>query len=405
MITRRRFQQLAAAGAIWVALPRARARAAIPVDPASLRYADSPARGVVLAGVPKGEGDQATAAAVRRAAAEATDFSWLSRGDAVLIKVACNSGNEYPATTDPVAIHAMVSLLKEKGAGRVLVGDMSGVQWIRFSKDSLSGSSRALMDQNGISQAATEAGAEVVAFEEAGWDGFFEDTAEDGQNWRHPLMMPNVLQEVDHVILMPRCSRHLLAGSTLGLKAAVGWWRHDTRFEYHHDAGSFSQKTAESNTARSLLAKQRLVLSSATKVLTTFGPDQGYIAEPDTGLVLASPSVVGHDMVSLAWLLENQKIATPTDAWEGPLADPNQSQWMVSVANSLVNVWLGGGIGSIFTAEQLERYDMSTVWDDRVLGRAFEIAGGVPRLELEAMDVPEPVIARMSEATTLGTPT
>lgn len=326
----------------------------------------------------------------------------MSRGDTVLIKVVCNSGNEYPATTDPVAVNAMVRLLKEKGAGRVIVGDMSGVQFIRFSKDRTSGSSRELMTGNGIAEAAEEAGAEVVAFEEAGWDGFFEDTPVDGQSWSRPIMMPNVLLEADHVILMPRCSRHLLAGSTLGLKAAVGWWRHDSRLEYHHDAGTFSQKTAESNTAASLLAKQRLVLSSATKVLTTFGPDQGFVAEPETGLVMASPSVVAHDMASLAWLLDNQQTATPLDERDSVVDDPNRSELVVNLANRMVNVWLDGGVSSLFTAETLERYDMDMIWDDRVLARAFEISGGVPHLEYAALDVPDDVQQRLTAATSLS---
>jgi hypothetical protein len=31
-----------------------------------------------------------------------------------------------------------------------------------------------------------------------------------------------MLKEVDHVVLRARCSRHVLAGSTLALKSAVG---------------------------------------------------------------------------------------------------------------------------------------------------------------------------------------
>ncbi len=402
MITRRGFHQLTAAGLVSLALPRRGARAATsPRTAADLQYSDAPARGVALAGVPKGAGAEGTGQAVRRAAEEATDFSWLSRGDSVLIKVVCNSGNDYPATTDPVALNAMVALLKEKGAGRVMVGDMSGVQFVRFSKDRLSGSSRTLMTGNGLARGAAEAGAEVVAFEEAGWDGFFEDTPAEGENWRRPLMMPNVLLESDHVILMPRCSRHLLAGSTLGLKAAVGWWRHDSRLEYHHDAATFSQKTAESNTAPSLLAKQRLVLTSATKVLTTFGPDQGFIAEPDTGLVMASTSVVAHDMASLAWLLESQQTATPVDQRTSVMDDPNQSELVVNLVNRFINLWLDGGLSSPFTAQTLERYDMDRIWDDRVLARAFEISGGVPHLEYAAVDVPEAVQQRLVASTAL----
>lgn len=404
MLTRRRFHQLAAGVAAALALPRGSARAQTPRARPEPAPADLPASLVALAGVPRGAGPAATREAVRRAALAATDFAWLHRGDVVLVKTVCNSGNVYPATTDPVALHAMVELLRERGAGRVLVADMSGVQFVRFSKDRLSGSTRELMGANGLARAAAEAGAEVVAFEEAGWDGFHEEMPRAAVSWRRPLMMPSVLREVDHVVLMPRCSRHILAGSTLGLKAAVGWWRHDSRLEYHHDAATFSQKTAEANSVPSLLDKQRLVLTSATKVLTTFGPDQGYVAEPENGLVLASPSVVAHDMVSLAWLLDSQQTATPASARDGLFDDPNRSQTAVDLANRLINVWLDGGVASIFSAETLERYDLDTVWDDRVLARAFELAGGVPRLDLEPADarVPGALRDRLAAATTLA---
>src|SRR4029450_6183189 len=165
---------------------------------------------------------------------------WLSRGDSVFIKVAANSGNPYPATTDPIAVRAMVELLRARGAGRVIVGDMSGVQVVRFWKDGLRGSSRTLMTENGVAPAADEAGAELHAFEEAGWDGFFDERPTVTGSWTGPVMLPAILREVDHVVLMPRCSRHVLAGSTLALKSAVGWWRHDARLEEHPRAAAFA---------------------------------------------------------------------------------------------------------------------------------------------------------------------
>src|SRR6185436_1599499 len=123
--------------------------------------------------------------------------------------------------------------------------------------------------------------------------------------------------------------------------AAVGWWRHDARLEYHRDAATFSEKTADANTVPTILAKQRLVLTCATKVLTTFGPDDGWMHEPETGLVMASPSVVAHDTVSLAWLLEGRR-ATPPGKREGLLDDPNGSTTFVNMANRVVTAWLGG---------------------------------------------------------------
>jgi uncharacterized protein (DUF362 family) len=380
--TRRDFHRLAAAGVMAAACSGRAATDGPPVMP--LSYAVGASRPVVVAGVRRGTEEGVTAEAVRRAALAATDFRWLSRGDTVLVKPVCNSGNPYPATTDPIALQAMIALLREKGAGRVIVGDMSGVQFVRFGPDRLTGSSRALMTRNGIAPACEAAGAEVHAFEEAGWDGFFDEVPRRGENWRRPLLLPRVLQEVDHVVLMPRCSRHLLAGSTLGLKAAVGWWRHDSRLEYHHDAATFAEKTAESNTTPTLVEKQRLVLTSATRVLTTFGPDQGFVHGPDTGLIIASTDVVAHDMVSLAWLLESRQ-QTPRSAKDGLFDDPFRSATLSDLANRVVTGWLGG-FGRAFSAERLGRRDIATVWDDRVLRRAFQVFDGVPRIDLVNAD-------------------
>jgi uncharacterized protein (DUF362 family) len=395
-LTRRQLGALAAGGLASLALPR-RARPAPPSPP--LAYAAGAAVPVALAGVPRGARPEDVARAVRATALAVDDLAWLRRGDTVLVKVACNSGNAYPATTDPVAIRAMVELLRERGAGRVIVADMSGVQAVRFSKDRTRGSTRALMTENGIARAAREAGAAVHAFEEAGWDGFYEERPTVSGTWAGPVMLPAVLREVDHIVLMPRCSRHVLAGSTLGLKAAVGWWRHDTRLEYHRDASTFSEKTADANFVPTMLASQRLVLTCATQLLTAFGPDTGYVHTPETGLVFASRSIVAHDMVSMAWLLEGRR-EMPAGKRHGLLDDPNGSGTFVNFANRVVVGWLGG-TGAVLRTEWLPRYDLETVWDDRVLRRAFTVAGGVPRVELGG-DVAAPLRDRLAAHVTLA---
>ena len=177
-------------------------------------------------------------------------------------------------------------------------------------------------------------------------------------------MLPAILREVDHVVLMPRCSRHVLAGSTLALKSAVGWWRHDARLKYHHNAATFSEKTADANTVPTILAKQRLVLTSATRVLTTSAPTTASSTSRHRPR-LHKPLAVAHDMLSLAWLLEG-RAATAEGRRTGPLDDPNESTMFVNFANRIVTAWLGG-IGEAMRMERLTRYDMATIWDDRVL--------------------------------------
>lgn len=333
---------------------------------------------VCLAGVgPKSSG-AALRSAVREAAEAATDFAWLSRGDTVLIKIAQNSGLPYPMTTHPDAVAAVTALLKQKGARRVLVADMSGIEYVKLSPEGVVGSTRRMMQVSGTAKAAKEAGAELHAFEEAGWKGFYEDMPAAGSHWKRGLMLPNILKEVDHIVLMPRCGRHALAGSTLGLKAAVGYWRFDTRLELHRYGATFQEKVAEGNTVTTLLAKQRLVVTAADKLLVSFGPDQGHVYAPRNGLVIASESVAAHDMAALAWLLENRREARLS--WMEAFVDT--TTLVPRIATSVVVTKLGG-LGQAFAAEMVVKNDLRTIWDDRVLARAFQLFGGAPLVEFK----------------------
>jgi uncharacterized protein (DUF362 family) len=349
---------------------------------------------VFLAGVNRGASEEDLKSAVRDAALAASDFSWLSKGDSVFIKPAHNSGKPYPSTTSPIAIAAIVELLREKGARRVIVGDMSGIGYVKLSPDGLSGSTRRLMEASGMAAVVRAAGAELHFFEEAGWDAFYEDPLAAGAHWKRGLMMPRLLKEVDHLILMPRCSRHVLAGSTLGLKAAVGYWRTDTRLEYHRDAATFHEKTAEANTAETLLRKQRLVISAADQLLITFGPDDGTIHQPEVGLVIASESVVAHDMVSLAWLLENRD-RIPPGKRDGFL---DNSPLVARIANVWVVNKLGGWRPTL-ASDTLIKNDLQSIGDDRVLNHACRISGGMPQVIIDAANrtAPEDLQKRLGE--------
>jgi hypothetical protein len=82
--------------------------------------------------------------------------------------------------------------------------------------------------------------------------------------------------------------------------------------------------------------------------------------------------------------------------------DPNQSPLFVSMANRVVNNFLGGW-GKAFSADALEPWTLGTIWDDKVLHRAFEVFGGVPALELvDANDaVPDPILTGLARETRL----
>jgi len=295
---------------------------------------------------------------------------------------------------------ALIGLLKDKGAKRIIVSDMSGIEHVKLLPDNLRGSTRELMKSCGIAKTVVEAGGELYFPEEEGWHSFFEDGPVSGSNWKNGILMPKIIKEVDHVVLLPRCSRHALAGATLGMKAAVGYWRTDSRLEYHHDADTFHEKTAEANTVTSLQEKQRLTLTVANKVQATFGPDKGYVVVPDIGLIFASESLVAHDMISLSWLLES-RLKVPQE-YQKVYQDPYISQFIVNLANRWV-VNLLGGIVQAAGAEKLLRNDLDAIWDDRVLRRAFELFGGVPRLRfIDAnSSVPDELRRRLTAMTTI----
>jgi uncharacterized protein (DUF362 family) len=358
---------------------------------------------VYLGGVTRGGTDQDIGQAVRASAEATTDFTWLSKGDSVFIKPALNSGRPYPSTTSPAAIAAMVGLLKEKGAGRVVVGDMAGIEHLKLTPNGVSGSTQSLMERCGMARAAQEAGAELHFFEKPGWKAFYEDFPGAGSHWNNGLMMPAILKEMDHIVLMPRCGRHALAGSTLGLKAAVGYWRTDTRLEYHKAASTFHEKTAEANAVETLLNKQRLVVSAAYKILTTYGPDKGYVIQPQIGLVMASQSVVAHDMVSLAWLLLARR---DTPQYEKTtLKDPNSSQLIVGLANRYI-VGMLGGVSHALGADTLVRFDLDGITDDKALNHAYVVFGGRPTVDIVAANemVPDDLKKRLSDMTNSKVP-
>jgi len=371
LLNRRKFSAISALGLASALFPfkPVRAQLRIPAIGAEEK--------VFLTALKKSATDIQIADAVREVALATTNFSWLSKGDTVLIKPACNSNHPYPATTHPASITAMAKLLKEKGAGRVIVMDMGGVASIKLSPDKLRGSTRQLMKENGILAGAEAGGAELYFPEEDGWNAFFEDGPASGSHWKNGIMLPKKLKEVDHIVLMPRTSRHTILGTTLGLKAVVGYMRYDSRLEYHRDASTIYEKTAEANTVPSLKNKLRLVITTATKVLTTLGPDQGYITEPETALVFASTSIVAHDMLSLAWFLHNRSL-TPENE-KSFYKDPYLS---LSPTLNRGVVLLLGGVREAAKTESMKTYDFQTIWEEPCLNRAFHIFGGVPKVSL-----------------------
>jgi len=188
-------------------------------------------------------------------------------------------------------------------------------------------------------------------------------------------------------------SKHVLAGATLGLKGAVGWLREDSRLELHRDAATFAEKCADINAAREIRERLRLVLSVGTQVQTSFGPDSGYVATPDVGLVIASENLVDHDIASCSYLLEVSDRATP---WYARATDPYPGLSSLMNRTFVSYIW---GAGEFVEVESYDAPRLKTPWSCRVLTRGCEIFGGRPdHLALRNVDdsVPEALLDAMA---------
>jgi uncharacterized protein (DUF362 family) len=393
--TRRQVLQAGAAmAATAVAAPISAISADGADEPMKALPSRPPAR-VAVAGVPHAAPFGTLGRAIREAALAATDFSWLVPGQRVLLKVVCNSPNPYPAVTHPVAVTVMADLLRDRGA-TVYVGDQSGVQFVYHTREQQRGSTRACMRNNGLERAALAGEATVVCFEEAGYDEYFSAEPPAGTHFKHEIFLPTRVREVDHIIYLPRVSKHVIAGSTLGLKAAVGWLRDDSRLELHRDAASFLEKCADINGCREIRERLRLVLSVGTKVQTSFGPDTGHVATPDVGLVIASENLIDHDLAACAYLLEVSERSTP---WQARLLDPYP---LLSGLINRIAVSYTWGVGKFLDVQLYTPPRLQSPWSCRVLRRGCEIFGRPERLAIENANpsVPRPLLDAITRRAT-----
>jgi uncharacterized protein (DUF362 family) len=318
--------------------------------------------------------------AVKRALAH-IDLSWLKKGDSVLVKLASNSGNPHPAVTSPAAVRALCTVLKQRGAGRVIVADQSGAEWVRLAPGEMRFSSTgALTAQNGIAAAITAAGAEAHYFDDDGYAaGYFEAMPPSGSHWTQPLMIPQIVQSVDHIVYLPRMAAHVLCGCTIGHKLAMGFLRDDSRYHVHHEAANIYEKYAEISYVPEIRSRFRLALTLTEAMLLDNGPDTGTIAPADPLIVIASQNLAHHDAVATGLLIhfDATVASTVTDVYDPAKAsDRNQLFVELGVATSTRIQW-GPDNPTAYEPYTAHLFDQG-IEADRALGRAFAIRGGLP---------------------------
>jgi len=336
--------------------------------------------GAVLLGLYPGGG-----AAALRAAVSKLDFSWLKKGDSVLIKVASNSGNPHPASTSAAGVKGMVAELKARGAGRVIVADQAGVEWVRRSAKGRYSSTRERFKTNGL--LSVEGEAEMCFFDDRDFNaGYMKASLPAENRWPRGLYITRAIGEVDHIVYMPRIAAHTLTGLTLGQKMAIGWLRDDSRHDLHHDARDFYEKYTEVNYVHEIRTRFRMVVTVAEKVLLHGGPDEGTVHGMSPVLVVASTDLANHDAVASSVLVTLNAGVERGDFSMLVRYNSSLAPWKNAVfcrmpgASSFkftqgeAGPWVSGSSSSRYTAHSFEQ----GITHDRSIQRGWALSGGRP---------------------------
>ncbi len=217
---------------------------------------------------------------VRNAVAIIGGFEKIDiKGKSVLVKPNVVTGDRNPTTTSPEVIRAVVELLYEEGAQKVIVGDMSGL---------LTFSTAWNMKKSGIKKAAEEAGAEIVYFEDYDWI----EVELPYTKYLKKISVSEWIMKADRIINLPVIKTHKYATYSICLKNFIGA-THWKQRPYFVDESHWEEVISDINQAYT----PHLNIIDGTVSMITGGPRKGTIAK--TNIILASGDRIAGDVTGL----------------------------------------------------------------------------------------------------------
>lgn len=207
----------------------------------------------------------------------------VEKGDTVLLKPNYNTADPFPGSSDPEFVKAVVEILYEAGASKVIVGERSA--YLDTGK---------VLEKAGVVKVAEGAGAEVRIFGRDGWRVIF-----DRGGWRK-VEVPRGLYlrkvsvcrealEIEKIVHVPLIKTHHAAEFTGAIKLSMGFVKpFFDQIMFH--LRNLCEKLAE----LCLVIKPDLIIMDARKVFIRGGPAKGELREPN--LILASGNQVAIDV-------------------------------------------------------------------------------------------------------------
>lgn len=241
------------------------------------------------------EPDARVIEAVHQAVEAIGGFARVVRpGDQITIKPNFNSGDRPPNSTDIPFLVALIRLVRDHGAGRVVVGESS-----RHPPTQ----SRFEMQRTGVFEACRREGAEVAVFGDEHWTPV--RTRGERFGW---VEVARPMLECDRLLFACCLKTHWLTKFSMSLKLTVGAIRPRHRARLHF-GGQIEERVAE----LASVVQPDLVLVDGRSAFVRGGPCYGVVRRPN--VVLASGDRVAVDTAAIDVLRRYPECSLKADAW------------------------------------------------------------------------------------------
>ena len=217
----------------------------------------------------------------------------INKGDQVLLKPNFNSADSPPASSDPEFLKAIVELLFENGAGKVILGESS---WQGLA-------TRKALERTGTLVGLKDTGAEIAFFDEEKYVKV--DVA--GKYLKQVSLAERAVQ-VDRIVYSCCMKTHFRADFSLSLKLGFGFTKKRERMEFH--IRHLKEKLVDLN----LVVHPSLIIMDGRKCFITGGPFSGEVRNPN--VVLASGDRVAMDVESIKVIESFEGSKLKDDPWK-----------------------------------------------------------------------------------------
>ena len=217
---------------------------------------------------------------------------FVNKGDEIWLKPNFNTADPQPASSDPEFVKAVIELLFEHGAGKVIIGESSMVSL----------SARKVLAETGMITKAEEAGADLVFFDEGKWV-----KVATGGKYLKEVSLPENALKAEKLVYVCCMKTHKWAKFTLSLKLAVGFMKPSERMMLH--ARHLEEKIADLN----LVVNPNLIIMDGRKCFITGGPANGELREPN--VILASGDRIAIDVEALKIIQSYEGASLTQNPW------------------------------------------------------------------------------------------